>query len=173
MKKLLFVLTAIFIVQTVFFTLSNAQVKQVRIKVNGLACPFCAYGLEKKLKKLDGVGEVKISLNKGMATLDNKDNQSIEFENLTSVVKDAGFSATEITATVKGVISKSDDIYFLSVVDSNKKLILENNEKLQNLLSSLNGVEKAVSVKGILYQKETPGHKSHPFTLSIQRFEIK
>ncbi len=173
MKKVIFILISIFILQAGLPLPANAQVKQVRIKVNGLACPFCAYGLEKKFKKFDGVGKVTISLNKGMATLDNKENQSIEFENLASAVTDAGFSATEITATVKGVISKSDDIYLLSVVDSDEKLILENNEVLQSLLSSLNGAEKEVSVKGAISQKQTPGHKSHPFALSIQQFEMK
>ena len=30
----------------------------VTIKVEGLACPFCAYGIEKHLKKLDAVASV-------------------------------------------------------------------------------------------------------------------
>ncbi|HKJ69710.1 MAG TPA: hypothetical protein VKA68_17270, partial [bacterium] len=34
----------------------------ITIQVKGLACPFCAYGLEKKLGKLNGVKQVYIGL---------------------------------------------------------------------------------------------------------------
>ncbi|MGN2393298.1 heavy-metal-associated domain-containing protein, partial [Pelomicrobium sp. G1] len=30
------------------------------LQVDGLACPFCAYGIEKKLRALDGVDKVKV-----------------------------------------------------------------------------------------------------------------
>ncbi|HDZ10714.1 MAG TPA: copper chaperone, partial [Bacteroidetes bacterium] len=107
MRKVIFILTGLFILQAGLFSSANAQIKQVRIKVNGLACSFCAYGLEKKLKKVDGVGKVTISLNDGLATLNSKADQSIEFANLKALVKAAGFSATKIAVTVQGVVKKT------------------------------------------------------------------
>ncbi|NOY57846.1 MAG: heavy-metal-associated domain-containing protein [Calditrichaeota bacterium] len=173
MRKIIFILASIFILQAGLFYSANAQVTKVRIKVNGLACSFCAYGLEKKLKKLHGVGKVHISLNKGLATLDNKPDQSIEFANLKTIVKAAGFSATEIAVTVQGVVRKSDDIYILAITHSKDKLILENNEKLNSLLSMLNGAPGVISAMGILYKSEKAETGSHPFELNITWFETR
>ncbi|MDQ3269572.1 MAG: heavy-metal-associated domain-containing protein [Pseudomonadota bacterium] len=33
-----------------------------RLRVDGLACPFCAYGIEKQLSKLDGVARVETDI---------------------------------------------------------------------------------------------------------------
>ena len=40
------------------------------LRVDGLVCPFCAYGIEKKLNAIDGVDEVVIDLNHGLVTVD-------------------------------------------------------------------------------------------------------
>ncbi len=173
MRKVIFILTGLFILQAGLFSSANAQIKQVRIKVNGLACSFCAYGLEKKLKKVDGVGKVTISLNDGLATLNSKADQSIEFANLKALVKAAGFSATKIAVTVQGVVKKTDGFYVLAITHSEEKLIIKNNEKLNSLLSLLNGAQKTIRARGTLSQKETSNLNSHPFTLSITWFEIK
>ncbi len=34
----------------------------VKIEVDGLSCPFCAFGLKKKLKKIEGVEKVDVSV---------------------------------------------------------------------------------------------------------------
>ncbi len=73
-----------------------AGAKEVTIRVDGLACPFCAYGLEKKLKKLDGAEEVNIFLNEGKATLVFKDGVSVDREEIERIVKEAGFTPKEI-----------------------------------------------------------------------------
>ncbi|MCZ6677304.1 MAG: hypothetical protein O7E52_08645 [Candidatus Poribacteria bacterium] len=38
---------------------SHAQLRQIQLRVDGLACPFCAYGLEKNVKALKGVKKLK------------------------------------------------------------------------------------------------------------------
>ncbi|MDX1629678.1 MAG: heavy-metal-associated domain-containing protein, partial [Fulvivirga sp.] len=38
---------------------------KVKVEVDGLSCPFCAYGLEKKLKNLDGVTNIKVDIENG------------------------------------------------------------------------------------------------------------
>ena len=35
--------------------LGPAAVEQVSVRVDGLACPFCAYNIEKRVKTLEGV----------------------------------------------------------------------------------------------------------------------
>ena len=70
--------------------------KEVNIRVDGLACPFCAYGLEKKLKKLEGVEKIKIFINEGKITLALKDGVSISKEEIEKAVDEGGFTPREI-----------------------------------------------------------------------------
>ena len=48
---------------------NDQELTYVKVEVKGLACPFCAYGLEKKLKDLDGVETIKIDVEQGLAYL--------------------------------------------------------------------------------------------------------
>ena len=73
----------------------------IKIEVDGLSCPFCAYGLEKNLKKVEGVKDVFISVEGGFATFNvPKDHQLTEDE-LKKIVKDAGFTAREVSFSDK------------------------------------------------------------------------
>lgn len=62
------------------------------IQVKGLSCPFCAYGLEKKLKKVKGVESVSIDLEKDEAVVTSKSDVAIDEESLRKAVRAAGFS---------------------------------------------------------------------------------
>ena len=42
---------------------------EVSVQVDGLSCPFCAYGLEKKLRKVDNVASLEIYVSEGRAVL--------------------------------------------------------------------------------------------------------
>ena len=69
----------------------------VTIAVNGLACPFCAYGLEKKLKKLDGVEALTVDMKEGPVQMKIKEGAPVTEEQISEAVTDAGFTVTEIT----------------------------------------------------------------------------
>ncbi len=64
---------------------------EIVMRVDGLACAFCAYGLEKKLKKLEGVESVDISLNRGLVRIKLKEGYTLEEEKLRKIVKESGF----------------------------------------------------------------------------------
>ncbi len=68
-----------------------AQTKHV-IGVDGMSCPFCAYGLEKKLKKVKDVESVTIDLNEGEIMVIAKAGATIKEESLRRAVHDAGFT---------------------------------------------------------------------------------
>lgn len=105
--KLFFVLTgAVLLVSALTARPAQAQKKadQTKIKepdvvaaVNGLACPFCAYGLEKKLKSLDGVMDVAVLLEKGQVQLKLAEGTRLSKKQIQTVTKNAGFTATKIT----------------------------------------------------------------------------
>ena len=72
-----------------------AQTKYV-IGVDGLSCPFCAYGLEKKLKKVKDVESVTIDLNEGEVVVIAKAGATIKEESLRKAVHDAGFTVSSL-----------------------------------------------------------------------------
>jgi len=72
-----------------------AQTKYV-LGVDGMSCPFCAYGLEKKLKKVKDVESVTIDLNEGEVVVIAKAGTTIKEEALHKAVKEAGFSVSSL-----------------------------------------------------------------------------
>jgi mercuric ion binding protein len=78
--------------------------KYVKVEVEGMACPFCAYGLEKQLKKIEGVEDVYIDIQEGQATFHVPGKSDITKEKLNKIVRDAGFKPGNITFSNKPFI---------------------------------------------------------------------
>ena len=99
MKKLFFLATFIS-----FFAVAgmNAQSTdqtgepQISVKVDGLSCPFCAYGLEKKFKEIDGASDIEIDIKKGLLTFRMEDGKTIAEDKIKDKVKQAGFTPKEV-----------------------------------------------------------------------------
>ena len=62
------------------------------IQVNGLACPFCAYSIEKKFKTIEGVQNVKVELEAGKVVVDTAEGVELTEPQLIQLFKDAGFT---------------------------------------------------------------------------------
>ena len=62
------------------------------LRVDGLACPYCAYGIEKKIKALDGVDKesIQIQLNEGVVVFEA--DTLISEGRLKRLINDAGFT---------------------------------------------------------------------------------
>jgi len=82
----------------IFVLLSPGEVmaqmpgQKILIHVNGLACPFCDFGLSKALKKLKGVDNAELDLNEGLVELTLKPGQTVSKEVIKQTVEDAGFT---------------------------------------------------------------------------------
>jgi len=63
-----------------------------RIRVDGLACPYCAYGVEKKLKAIDGVEAIDVDLDEGLVRVDVTEGTLLSEEQLIRLFQDAGFT---------------------------------------------------------------------------------
>jgi mercuric ion binding protein len=70
---------------------------QYQMRVDGLACPFCAYGIEKKLKGIDGVETVDVDLENGEVTVNTRDNVELTDAGMVKLFKDAGFTYRSMT----------------------------------------------------------------------------
>ncbi|KAA3619379.1 MAG: hypothetical protein DWQ05_01280 [Calditrichaeota bacterium] len=66
--------------------------KKISVRVDGLSCPFCAFGLEKKLKSIEGVEKIEIKVNDGLAILAFKDGANVDEKIIKQKVKEAGFT---------------------------------------------------------------------------------
>ena len=62
------------------------------IQVDGLACPFCAYGIEKRLRTVDGVLAVEIDIGSGRVTVIMHEGARLDEETARRAVRSAGFT---------------------------------------------------------------------------------
>ena len=70
------------------------------IRVDGLACPYCAYGIEKKLNQLKGVKFLDIDLEKGIVSVQTE-GVKLSDEQLKQLFEDSGFSYRSKQETIK------------------------------------------------------------------------
>jgi len=75
---------------------ASAQKDNFTVTVEGLGCPFCAYGLEKKFKEVDGVKDIKIDIETGLMTFTADASKSLTLEKVDSQVDKAGYTAKDI-----------------------------------------------------------------------------
>ena len=68
----------------------------VRLKVDGMVCPFCAYGLEKRLEEIASIDAVLIRISDGLVQIRTKEDQELTDEALTDAVRKSGFTLREI-----------------------------------------------------------------------------
>ena len=65
---------------------------QYTMRVDGLACPYCAYGVEKKLNQIEGVQDIKIDLDVGMVQVKVAEGVELTEAQMMKLFNDAGFT---------------------------------------------------------------------------------
>lgn len=70
--------------------------ERITVTVTGLSCPFCAYGLEKRFRKLDGLDSLHIEFQTGRVALYVRDGSKVSDQQIRRLVKDGGFEASKI-----------------------------------------------------------------------------
>ena len=149
-----------------------AQVKSATVRVDGLSCPFCAYSLEKHLKKVEGAGEVKIEVNKGIAELISRPDESLEVEQLNDAVVKAGFTPRGTTITAVGHVGDLAGAIAFHIIGTDMTLVFEKNAQFDRLEKALGNQMKTVKITGQVHKDIQVGHGSHPFTLAVESYEI-
>lgn len=185
MRKKIIISTAISILILAISIISaKAQIEQVTLRVDGLACPFCAYGLEKKIMRLKGISSYDVDMRAGKVFVGLKQDAQIELNVLHKVVKEAGFTLRSISLAAKGKIGLSEEGLILLVGASNEKFLLFESEAisqkyhsdrlpsplgktLENKLIQIKNQDKVVLIEGVVHQHEglLPG-------LSVDNLEI-
>jgi len=79
-------------------TAAHAAGPTYRVHVAGLACPFCAYGIEKSLSAIDGVARVETHIEDGVVIVEMEEGETLDRSEAAQAVKDAGFTLDDFEA---------------------------------------------------------------------------
>lgn len=103
---------------------SHAQLLEVNQTVFGMDCAPCAYGLEKRIQKMEGVQSASVSLNKGLLVADLEENNQLTLKRIREAIKESGFQAREATVTVRGKVTRHNDGAYILETASQERFIL-------------------------------------------------
>lgn len=91
----------------VFSVAALAADKHYVLGVDGLACPFCAYGIEKRLNKVDGVTGVEVDIGKSTVRVSLQEGKTLSEAQARQAVDEAGFTLRSYSE-VEGETGGSD-----------------------------------------------------------------
>ena len=69
-----------------------------QMRVDGLACPYCAYGIEKNLNKIDGVEIIDVDLDNGLIIVNVASGVTLTDVQMAKLFTDAGFTFRSMVA---------------------------------------------------------------------------
>ncbi len=98
MKKNI-ILTFLIGVITIFTVNAQDGTDKFTVQIDGLGCPFCAYGLEKKFKEFKGIKKVKIDIETGLFTFIYPTAKKLSIERVKKQVQAAGY--TPVTTKIE------------------------------------------------------------------------
>lgn len=75
---------------------AEAAGRRYDLRVDGLSCPFCAYGIEKRLLRTKGVESVGIDLDKGIVRVRVRNGVRLTEKRLERLVHEAGFTLRSV-----------------------------------------------------------------------------
>jgi len=78
--------------------ISFAAGTQYQLRVDGLACPFCAYGIEKIFIRTEGVESVDIDLKNGLVIVNTLEEKKFSEDELKTIIDDTGFTMKSMNA---------------------------------------------------------------------------
>lgn len=138
----------------------HARIESATVAVDGMACPFCAFGIEKRLEKVGGVGSIEVSLGAGSAVLTASNEGSIDVSSIPEAIRKAGFTPGTIEVTAVGTISVEDrERPLLEISGTDQELLLVNlPEEIETKsdVFAAAGVEVRVSGALHLHPEELP-----------------
>ncbi len=142
----------------------------VKIEVKGLACPFCAYGLEKRLKET-GAERVKIYVDKGLAEAVYPEKRPLDVDGLKEAVKKGGFTPGAIEVRARGSLSEKDGRWGFELAGSGDMFLLKEDENLKKLLKETKR-DSLIRLSAKVEEVREEGHGEHPPLLAVLSHEI-
>ncbi|MFQ5664342.1 MAG: heavy-metal-associated domain-containing protein [Terriglobia bacterium] len=120
------------------------------------------------MRRLDGVGDVKVDLKSGQAVLTPQPARSFDPTKIAKAVKDAGFSPGPIEVTAVGTLKSQDELLLLEMPGPVGQFLLAGGDKAEELKKRQDLLNRRLRVRGTLH----PYHADRPPGLKVEWYEI-
>ena len=155
-----------------------ASVDEVRLYVEGLACPFCTFGIEKSLKQIPGVVSLETTIRSGLVRIRLEDGARLDPAALCDAIKKSGFTPSRIEVTVTGTLVTRDEHPALKSPETGQtfRLVEPGAESTFELVSTelLEKLENASAhgSKRLTVSGRVHSHAGLPPALAVENFEV-
>ncbi|MDT0606769.1 heavy-metal-associated domain-containing protein [Croceitalea rosinachiae] len=149
MKRTIIV-TLVIGMMTMFSANAQKAMDKFMVQVDGLGCPFCAYGLEKKFKEFKGIKNVKIDIETGDFSFKYPAEKALTMQAVEKQVEKAGY--TPVTSKIERANGKVEESKGAMLSDSSegtitKKMMVAGNcgmceARISKAAKSVNGVSE-------------------------------
>lgn len=139
---------------------ASAQVSRATVAVEGLACPFCAFGVEKKLRQVRGVATVEVHMGDGTAELAAVEGASIDISQIPEAIREAGFTPGRLAIEAVGtLVADGESTVFHDAVADQRMLVVNVPAKLQGKVRHALESGSRVRLTGTIHfhAEELPG----------------
>lgn len=127
-------------------TESNAQLLEVKQTVFGMDCSPCAHGLEKRIKKMNGIQSASVSLNDGLLTAMLNNDNMLTLEEIRNAIENSGFKAQSADIVVQGSLTEGEKKSFILKVSSGEEFLLAADDQVN--LNDYLETDQLVEVSG-------------------------
>jgi len=184
MLKNLICIVALTFTLLVFFQPAFAQIDGVEMQVDGMTCPFCVYGVEKKLEALGEVKDASSNLKTGIVDINLKKNGPVNIGRLNEAIHKSGFTPGKIKINATGKLTTyklegkenpalkvtgSGQIFLLTDAPDHEKEEFLSEKKLNEIEKATESGKKAIIITGYIH----PHPEGIPSALSIEGFEVR
>ncbi|MGB7291700.1 MAG: heavy-metal-associated domain-containing protein [Thermodesulfobacteriota bacterium] len=174
----------ILILLLVFINPAFAEIHSVEMQVDGMTCPFCVYGIEKKLEALREVQEASANLKKATVDIKLKNNEPIDIRRLNDAVRESGFTPGRIQIKAAGKLTDynlegrnqaalevtgPNQLFLLISTPNHGKEEFLSDEKLNEVEKATGGGKKEITITGYIHSHP----EGFPPALSVESFESK
>ncbi len=152
---------------------ARAEIRTAELRVNGLTCPFCAFGIEKKLRKVDGVHEIEILLDEGQIRLVFLEDNAATVRDLEGAVGASGFELAGLQLVARGTLVREGDWETLRVGPTERFRLIEKGDGTARLLSpeTLERLRSAAAGGAVLIGGEVHSHRDGLPSLTVEQVE--
>ena len=138
---------------------------KVFIRTDGLACYFCAYGLERFFKKTGRIAAFDMNMEEGIVEVTLIEGKPlVSTADLKRYVHDAGFSPRWINVELVGHFVPEGSRVFFEVADTEERVPVSKSELLGDLPQT--AFENPMRIEARAVE-----HESLPFELELERFQ--
>lgn len=97
---------------------NNKERDQFEVQVDGLGCPFCAYGLEKKFKEFKGIKDIAIDIETGDFSFTYPASKNLSMTDVINQVIKAGYTPNLATiARADGTMENNESTQDIALGD--------------------------------------------------------